>query len=279
MNHLDTASEAMTSPHLFGPFFAGKSWATWEASVKGAFAEPKSAAELALFKTVAGREPPNERVRELVCAVGRGGGKDSIASFLASYLAVTFKPKGKLRPGERAYVLCIAVDKAQAGIAFGYIKGYFEQIPALASLVTGIGPSSINLDNGVTIEVIINSYRSVRGRSILACIFDEAAFFRDENFASPDTETYNAVRPGLARVPGSMLIIISSVHKRSGLLYKKIKDCHGKNDPTTLAVMGSTTTSNPSFPQDIIDKRNVSTILRQPAFEFKLGFSAFGLAG
>ncbi len=25
--------------------------------------------------------------------------------------------------------------------------------------------------------------------------------------------------------------------------------------------------------------RNVSTTLRQPAFEFKLGFSAFGLAG
>ena len=27
------------------------------------------------------------------------------------------------------------------------------------------------------------------------------------------------------------------------------------------------------------DARNVSTTLRQPAFEFKLGFSAFGLAG
>ena len=26
-------------------------------------------------------------------------------------------------------------------------------------------------------------------------------------------------------------------------------------------------------------KRNVSTTMRQPAFEFKLGFSAFGLAG
>jgi hypothetical protein len=37
-------------------------------------------------------------------------------------------------------------------------------------------------------------------------------------------------------------------------LYKKIKDCHGKDDPTTLAIMGSTTTFNPSFPQDIIDK-------------------------
>src|SRR5208283_5415346 len=29
----------------------------------------------------------------------------------------------------------------------------------------------------------------------------------------------------------------------------------------------------------VIAFRNVSTILRQPAFEFKLGFSAFGLAG
>ena len=27
------------------------------------------------------------------------------------------------------------------------------------------------------------------------------------------------------------------------------------------------------------DRRNVSTSLRQPAFEFKLGFAAFGLAG
>jgi len=30
---------------------------------------------------------------------------------------------------------------------------------------------------------------------------------------------------------------------------------------------------------EIDGARNVSTILRQPAFEFKLGFSAFGLAG
>ena len=29
----------------------------------------------------------------------------------------------------------------------------------------------------------------------------------------------------------------------------------------------------------LIAFRNVSTTLRQPAFEFKLGFSAFGLAG
>jgi hypothetical protein len=173
------------------PFFTGKSWATWIAAVKAAFAEPQSDDELALFKTVAaGRAPPAERVRELVCTVGRGGGKDSIASFLASYLAVSFNPKGKLRPGERAFVLCLACDKAQAAIAFGYIKGYFERIPALSAMVSNIGPSSIELSNGVTVEIIINSYRSVRGRSIQACIFDEAAFFSWSG-ACPWIDAYN----------------------------------------------------------------------------------------
>jgi MTH538 TIR-like domain (DUF1863) len=38
------------------------------------------------------------------------------------------------------------------------------------------------------------------------------------------------------------------------------------------------TSNKGNNPFDFIN-RNVSTILRQPAFEFKLGFSAFGLAG
>src|ERR1019366_7863311 len=118
-----TASEAMRSAHLFGPHFKGSSWATWQSTVKAAFGEPMSDAERCLFEAVAHRAPTPKRVRELVAAVGRGGGKDSVASFLASFLAVTFDPKGKLRPGERAFVLCLAVDKAQAAIAFGYIKG------------------------------------------------------------------------------------------------------------------------------------------------------------
>jgi len=134
--HLDaTASEAMNSQHLFGPFFCGASWDTWRAVVKAAHAEPLTKDELTLFKAVAGRLPPLQRIRELVAAVGRGGGKDSAVSFLAAYhQAVTFDPKGKLRPGERAYVLCIAVDKAQAAIAFRYVAGYFEAIPALAGM-------------------------------------------------------------------------------------------------------------------------------------------------
>lgn len=248
-----TASEAMNSPLLFGPLFDGPSWDRWRAVVKGAFAEPMNDAETGLFKAVAGnRQPPAQRVSELVVAAGRGAGKDSIAAFLACYLALTFDPAG-LRPGERAHILCLAVDKPQAAIAKNYIQGCFESIPALGQLWSGPSLGSIELKNRVVIEVAVANYRSLRGRSILACIFDEAAFWRDESFASPDVEVYNAVRPGLARVPGSMAVIISSVHKRSGLLYSKIKALHGKDDTRALTVLGGTRDFNPSFDQAVID--------------------------
>lgn len=58
--------------------------------------------------------------------------------------------------------------------------------------------------------------------------------------------------PGLARMPGSQLILISSVHRRSGLLYRQWKRYFGQNDPDVLAVKGTTAEFNPSFDQQII---------------------------
>jgi phage terminase large subunit-like protein len=213
-------ADAMSSPLLFEPFFRGQSWDRWRLVVKAAYGEPLSLSELAKFHEVAGRNQPSHRVRELVCIAGRGAGKDSIASLLAACIAINFQSAGKLRPGEKAVVMCLACDREQAKIVFGYMKAYFEQLPPLQALVSNMG-ESIDLRNDVSIEVHVNSFRGVRGRSLLCVIMDETAFWRDESFASPDVEVYNAVSPGLARIPGSMLIMISSVYKRSGLLYKK----------------------------------------------------------
>jgi hypothetical protein len=49
-------------------------------------------------------------------------------------------------------------------------------------------------------------------------------------------------------MPGSMKIIISSVHKRSGLLYEKVREYHGKPDPDTLVIVGTTLQLNLSHP-------------------------------
>ena len=150
--------------------------------------------------------------------------------------------------------MCVACDREQAKIALGYIKGYFETIPALAAMVVSVSVDSVELSNSVVIEVHSNSYRSVRGRSIIACIFDEVAFFRSENSASPDFELHGAVTPGLGRMPGSMLILISTAHKRSGLLYQRFKDCFGKDDDDTLVVKGTTAQFNPLFDAKVIAK-------------------------
>jgi hypothetical protein len=154
--------------------------------------------------------------------------------------------------------MLLAVDRAQAGVAFGYIKGYFEEVPALAKLVKHIGDDSIELRNRVVIEVHTNSYRSVRGRSLLCVVCDEVAFWRSEDSASPDVEVAGAVAPGLARIRGSMLILISTAHKRSGLLYQKWKEAYGRNDPDVLVVKGDTRTFNPTFDVKIIERQIAS---------------------
>jgi len=44
-----------------------------------------------------------------------------------------------LRCGERATILCLACNRSQAGIVFGYIKGNFE-IPLLARCWSSASP-------------------------------------------------------------------------------------------------------------------------------------------
>lgn len=157
--------DALSSRKLFAKFFPGSSWDTWRAVLKAMFAEPLSESELETFRSVAERDPPTRRCREAAFVVGRSGGKDSVASFVAPYIAMSFDPHAaKLRPGERAYILAVAVDRDQAGIVFRYIKAFFEEVAVLKAMVKEIRSDTIELRNKVVIQVCTNSYRSIRGR-------------------------------------------------------------------------------------------------------------------
>jgi hypothetical protein len=87
-----SVSQALASEKLFAPHFAGPSWNTWRAVIKAMYAEPMTAAELEIFRSVADRNPPTKLVREMVAVAGRGAGKDSVASLIASVTAVNFDP-------------------------------------------------------------------------------------------------------------------------------------------------------------------------------------------
>jgi phage terminase large subunit-like protein len=219
--------ETMADAELFEPWFAGSSWSAWRVALKGAYALPMTKAERNVFRTIAGRESPRKPVRECWFVIGRRGGKDSIASLMGTYTAAFFDPRGKLRRGERASVLCLAVDREQAGIVLGYIKSYFAEIPYLKQMVTNETINGLELSNGVDIVVATNDYRSVRGRAVALAILDEVAYWRDDRSTAPDTETYNAIVPGTVTV-GGMIIGISSPHRKSGLLYERWREHYGQ---------------------------------------------------
>ena len=206
------------------------------------------------FARIADREPPTEPCKEVWIIAGRRAGKDSIASLLAAHAAAMFNDAGNnLRPGERGVVMCLACDRDQARIVLNYTRSYFTEIALLQAMVSRETHTASSCRNGIDIAVATNSYRSVRGRPVLCAVLDETAFWRDENSATPDIETYNALKPGLVGLPGSLVIGISSPYRRSGLLHKKFNDHYGK-DGKVLVIKAPTRLLNPTIDQSVIDE-------------------------
>ena len=248
-----TPAAAISEGGLLASAFHGESWARWRAILKAAFAEPMDEAELALFREVAERDPPTERVRELWVIAGRWSGKDSVASAIAT-VAATGDYREHLRPGERATVMCLANDRDQAKIVQRYIGGAFREIALLRPLLARETDDGLELRNNVEIVVATNSFRSVRGRTVVCAILDEVAFWRDETSATPDVETYHALVPSMARIPGSVLIGITTAYRRHGLAYERWQKHYGKNTDDILVVKGPTPLFNPRCPQSLIDR-------------------------
>ena len=242
-----TIIDALDDPALFRLFFDGPSWDMWRIVLKAAHGLKLDKEEQSRFYQVAERDTPTSPVREQYYVVGRRGGKDSASSAIATYHAAFFDKQHLLRPGERALVVCLAVDRDQAKIVLGMIKAFFE-LPMLKPMVVRETQNGLELSNRVDITVVTNDHRSVRGRSILCAVLDEVAYFRDETSATPDVEIYAALKPGLMTLKGT-LIGISSPYRRSGLLYQKFKDHFGKNDPNVLVIKAPSIVMNPTLDQ------------------------------
>jgi hypothetical protein len=217
-------------------------WATWIAVLKAAFALPLSDDERATFMSVAGgRVPPLKRTRELWCIIGRRGGKSRMAAALAIYFALFVKYK--LAAGERGMVLVLAATTDQAKVVFNYVAAFLQASEVLRREVASTTRNEIRLRNGVAVTVHPNSFRSVRGRTLCACVFDEVAFWRDNASLAPDTEVYTAVLPSLVTTSG-MLVGISSPYRKTGLMHAKHKQFFGTASDDTLVVQGPTLVFN-----------------------------------
>jgi hypothetical protein len=189
-------------------------------------------------------------VREFYAVVGRGAGKSRIVALLACFVA----SREYLRaPGEFIFIGVFAPDRKQAAITFRYVVGLMKSVPSLAALIVGERSDSIELTNGVIIEVITASIAAPRGRAYALVIVEEAAFLPTDASANPDVELLRAVRPALARVPRSLLVVVSSPYARRGVLWTAWQKYHDQPDGDVVLVQADTLSLNPTFDKRAID--------------------------
>jgi hypothetical protein len=125
----------------------------------------------------------------------------------------------------------------------------------LARMIQRETADTFDLTNGVTIEVGTASFKSTRGYTIVAALCDELAFWANtDDSAQRDYEVLNAIRPGMATIPGAMLLCASSPYARRGALWDAHRRHYGKDGDPVLVWQAPTLEMNPTVPQRVIDE-------------------------
>ena len=82
---------------------------------------------------------------------------------------------------------------------------------------------------------------------------DELAFWLGEESSDPDTEIIAAIKPGMATIPGAMLLCASPPYARRGALWEAHRKHFGKDGDPVLIWQAPTRTMNSTVPQSVID--------------------------
>lgn len=248
-----TILEAVKDPNLFLSLFRNlATWQAWQVWLKAVSALPLDPEELDLYRKCTGRQaPPSTEPQEVFTVVGRRGGKSFIAALVAVYLACFRDYSPFLATGERAVVMCLARDRNQARVIFGYIAGILRNIPLLAQMIETEKAEEIDLTNRVTIAVYTSSYKAIRGVTIAAALCDEIAFWQADG-VNPDREILTALRPAMATIPTAKLLCLSTPYARAGVLYETYREHWGKSGSDTLVWQAPTVMMNPTIPSAFI---------------------------
>ena len=169
---------ALDDPDLFAGLFDGASWKPWKVLLRALFGLPMPPWERAIFCHHTGRTtPPTAPFREACLVVGRRGGKSRVLALIATFLACIPDHSAHTAPGETPVVAVIAADRKQARIILDYIAGLLHAVPALEAMIVDELAETVRLSNGVNIEIHTGSIGSPRGRTFIAVLCDEIAFW------------------------------------------------------------------------------------------------------
>jgi hypothetical protein len=272
--------QAMSDRKLFKPWIKDeRTWTAWRAFLATLFHLPMDEEQKAIVLSCTALEALPERAfDEAWLVVGRRGGKSLVMAMVAVFLALFKDWTSSMVPGERATVLVLASDKKQAKTILRYATALVEEVPLLASKIERVTSEEIEFRGRVALEIGTASYRSVRGRTLVAAILDELAFFRSDESANPDVEILDAIRPAMATMPGSMLICASSPYARRGALWETYRRWYGKLDAPCLVWQAPTRTMNPTLKQRVVDEayeRDAAAASAEYGAQFRNDIDAF----
>lgn len=281
-----TILDTTTDEHLFAGWFRDRvTWSTWFVFLAALFGLPMTPDQLEVYRRCTGRaDPPTAAATEgwLIC--GRRAGKSFVLALVAVFLAVFREYRPYLAPGERATILIVATDRRQARTIFRYVRALLS-VPLIGvkskdhpgGLIERETADTFDLANRVTIEIGTASYRTTRGLTFAAVLGDELAFWPSDDAADPDYAVLDAIRPGLATIPGAMLLCASSPYAKRGALWDAFKRYFGK-DGDVLVWRADTRTMNPTVPQGVIDRaieRDPASAAAEFGAEFRNDIAAF----
>jgi hypothetical protein len=253
MADADSILDALADPDLFA-HFKGPSWVARKAFLAALFALPMDDDAAQLFRACTGRTmAPAGPFTEAALIVGRRGGKSRVLALIATYLATFRDYTPHLAPGECATIAVLAANKAQARSIFRYVIGLLKAVPLIEPLIEDDNTETITLSNRVVIEIATASFRTTRGYSFAGVLADEVAFWRsDESSANPDVEIMRALRPGMASIPGGILLLASSPYAKKGELYNAYRRHYGRDDGRVLVWKAPTEVMNAKVDKAII---------------------------
>jgi hypothetical protein len=250
-----TILDAVSDPKLFAPWFRDEAtWRAWFVFLAALFALPMTDEELEIYRAHTGRTtPPSAPATEAWLACGRRAGKSFMLALIAVFLAAFRDWRPYLQKGERATILIIASERKQARTILRYVRGLLTNIPLLSRMIERETAEAFDLKNLITIEIQTASFKTTRGYTIAAALCDELAFWGSEESAEPDYAILDALRPGMATLPGAMLLCASSPYARRGALWDAWRRHAGRDGDPVLFWKAPTRAMNPTVSQTLID--------------------------
>jgi hypothetical protein len=236
------------------PEFLADSWRPWRNVLAATYGlEPE---DPEFVRELTGREVlPTSQARRAMYLAGRRSGKSRISALIAAY-HLCCREYADIAEGERTVFVLVASTKSQALSVKSYFLGLLRSRTCrLAVKVVSETQESVKLSNGLEL-VIMAGRQSIRGATIVGAVLDEAAFIRslDDGAAMSDEEIIRAIEPGMGTVADPLMVIISSPHRKKGLLWKLWNRFFGKSDARTLVIKAPTKLMNPQFDQEVIDE-------------------------